>query len=320
MKTVATPPATNATWTAEGGARRFSDRPELSVAESRPALIERRLLGIGLMVGAVLCFAGLDACAKWVSRSVDPLLTTWMRYLSGVVFVSIAINPWTHPGVSRANRPLLQATRSILLLLTTVLNFLALQHLQLTQTVSIQFGAPLLVALLSGPMLGEWLGWRRMIAVGIGFLGILIVTRPGTGSMHPAALYSVVGAVCYALYAIATRVLAAHDSTATTLFYSGLSGLVLMAPVVPFVWTIPTPGVAVLMAATGLLGSVGHWLMILAHARAPAPVLAPFIYTQILWMVGLGYLVFGDVPDRWTVVGASVVVGSGLYLLLRSRD
>src|SRR4029450_7252594 len=115
---------------------------------------------------------------------------------------------------------------------------------------------------------------------------------------HPAALYSVVGAVCYALYAVATRVLAAHDSTATTLFYSGMSGLVLMAPVVPFVWTTPTPGVAVLMAATGLLGSVGHWLMILAHARAPAPVLAPFIYTQILWMVALGYLVFGDVPDR----------------------
>jgi len=147
---------------------------------------------------------------------------------------------------------------------------------------------------------------------------VLVITRPGAG-MHPAALLSLFGTACYALYAISTRVLAGSDSSATTLFYSGAAGVVLMTPLVPFIWSTPEPHVAVVMAATGLFGGVGHWLLILAHARAPAPVLAPFIYTQIIWVVILGYLAFGDVPDLWTVLGAAVVIASGLYLLSRGE-
>jgi drug/metabolite transporter (DMT)-like permease len=280
----------------------------------------RRLVGIALMCGALICFAGLDSSAKWAGRSVDPLVTTWARYTFSVVLVSFVLNPITTPGLTRTRRPWLQIGRSLLLLVSTALNFLALQHLQLTQTVSIQFAAPLIIALLGGPLLGERIGARRLAAVIVGFLGVLVITRPGLGGVHPAALYSVAGAVCYALYNISTRFLAAHDSSATTLFYSGLAGVVVMTPILPFVWTTPPDLLTwVLLAATGMFGAVGHWLLILAHARAPAGVLAPFIYTQLLWMLAAGYLIFGDVPDRWTLVGAAIVIASGLYLLYRER-
>jgi len=270
------------------------------------------------MCGAVICFAGLDTTAKWLSHSTDPLLGVWARYVSSVVLVSLVVNPWSVPGLARTRRPWLQAGRSVLLLLSTVCNFFALQYLQVAQTTSIMFAAPLLVALAAGPLLGEWAGPRRLAAIGGGFVGVLIITRPGAG-MHPAALLCVFGTTCYAFYAISTRVLAASDSSATTLFYSGLAGVALLTPLVPFIWSTPSLLVLSMMAATGVFGAVGHWLLILAHARAPAPVLAPFLYTQLIWVTILGYLVFGDVPDRWTLIGASVVIASGLYLLYRER-
>jgi drug/metabolite transporter (DMT)-like permease len=180
-----------------------------------------RLVGIGLMCGAVVCFSGIDVCAKWLNRSLDPLMTTWARYMASVLVVSVLINPWTVPGLLRTRRPWLQARRSVLVLVSTILNFIALQYLQLIETVSIMFATPFIVALLAGPMLGEWVGRRRLAAIGVGFAGVLIITRPGLGGMHPAALLCVIAAVCYALYGISTRVLAAHDSSATTMFYSG---------------------------------------------------------------------------------------------------
>jgi drug/metabolite transporter (DMT)-like permease len=244
----------------------------------------------------------------------------WARYVSSVVLVSLVVNPWSVPGLARTRRPWMQAGRSVLLLLSTACNFFALQYLQVAQTTSIMFAAPLLVALAAGPLLGEWIGPRRLAAIGVGFVGVLIITRPGFGGMHPAALLSVFGTACYALYAISTRVLAGSDSSATTLFYSGLAGVVLVTPFVPFVWSTPSLLVALMMAATGVFGAVGHWLLILAHARAPAPVLAPFLYTQLIWVVILGCLVFGDLPDYWTLIGASVVIASGMYLLYRERE
>ncbi len=281
---------------------------------------QRRLVGIGLMCVALLCFSLLDASAKWLNRSVDPLLTVWARYAVSVAFVFIFINPATHPGVLRTSRLRLQLARSLLLFLSTALNFIALQYLQLVETLSILFATPLLVALLSGPMLGERAGPRRLAAIGVGFLGVLIVTRPGLGTMHPAALLSVAGSVCYALYNILTRILAASDRSETTMVYSGLVGMALATPILPFVWTTPDSHLAwVILVGVGAFGAFGHWLLILAHARAPAPVLAPFIYFQIVWMLALGYLIFGDWPDPWTLVGCAVVVASGLYLLYRER-
>lgn len=280
----------------------------------------RRLVGIALMCGAVLSFSCLDATAKWLNQSLDPILTVWVRYVGSVAFVALFVNAWTTPGVARTRRPWLQAGRSVLLLASTALNFVALQYLQLTETISILFATPFLVALLAVFFLGERVGPRRLAAIAVGFLGVLVITRPGLGGVHPAAFLTVAGTVCYALYSVATRILAASDSSATTMFYSGLAGVVLVTPVVPLVWSVPDSGLVwTMMILVGAYGALGHWLLILAHARAPAPVLSPFIYTQIVWMIALGYLVFGDVPDGWTLAGSAIVIASGLYLLYRER-
>jgi drug/metabolite transporter (DMT)-like permease len=294
--------------------------PATSIDAATDAERRRRLVGIALMCSALLCFACLDASAKWVNQHVHPLLTVWARYAVSVALVSLFVNPITTPGVSRTRRPWLQAGRSVLLLLSTALNFYALQYLQLAEAISIQFMTPFLVALLAGPMLGERVGPRRLAAIGVGFLGVLVITRPGLGGLHPAAFLSALGSVCYALYGISTRILAAHDSSRTTMFYSGLAGVALVTPLLPFVWSTPPSGLAwALLFAVGLFGGFGHWLLILAHARAPAPILSPFIYTQIVWMIALGWLVFGQLPDAWTVGGSGIVVASGLYLLYRER-
>jgi drug/metabolite transporter (DMT)-like permease len=293
------------------------------VSTSLPKPISQRrnrLIGIALMCGALFCFSCLDATAKWLNQSVDPMVTVWARYMSAALLTFLIINPRTHPGALRTRRFPLQLIRSSLLFASTFCNFLALKYLQLVETQSITFATPLLVALLAAPMLGERIGWQRLAAIAVGFVGILVITRPGLGTMHPAALLSLAGSVAYAFYNIVTRMLASSDSIATTTLYSSLAGIVLVTPVLPWVWTTPTsPLTWLLLITTGFYGAFGHWLLVLAHARAPAAILAPFIYSQIIWMLGLGYLLFGDWPDSWTFVGAGIVVASGLYLLSRER-
>jgi drug/metabolite transporter (DMT)-like permease len=186
--------------------------------------------------------------------------------------------------------------------------------------VSILFSTPFFVTLLSGFVLGEWAGWRRWTAIGIGFSGVLLIARPGMGGMHPAALLCLGGAICYSVYNISTRVLARTDSNQTTLFYSNFVGTVAALPALPFVWTTPhEPVVIVLMVLIGVLGSFGHFLLIAAHRLASASVLAPFIYSQLIWAITAGYLVFGQLPSEWTLAGAAIVIASGLYILFREH-
>lgn len=281
----------------------------------------QRLVGIALMCGAVVCFAILDAMAKYLGGHMDPLQVTAMRYISAFVLALIFINPLTRPGMLSTKRPGLQIVRGLMMLLTTVFNFLAFRYLQLDEALAILFSTPFLVAILAGPILGEWVGWRRWTAIIVGFIGVLVVIRPGFGGgMQWAALLSVASAIFYAAYAITTRLVMRDDSSATTLFYANLVGVVIMLPVLPFVWTAPPSAFdLMLLLAVGAFGSAGHFLLILAHDRAPASVLSPFIYTQLLWAVTLGYLVFNNVPNRWTLAGAAIVVASGLYLLYRER-
>ncbi len=272
------------------------------------------------MCAALFCFSGLDACAKWLGRTMDPLQVTWIRYTVSVILVSAVLNPWSRPGILVTRKPWLQAARSLLLVGSTALNFIALQYLQLAETISIIFATPMLVALLAGPVLGEWVGPRRLIAIAVGFVGVLIITRPGVGGMHPAALLSVVGCFCYAAYSLMTRMLAAHDSSDTTMFYSGIAGVIVMSPVLPSVWSMPQGLLEwAVMLLIGALAAIGHWFIIEAHRRAPAGILAPFIYSQIIWMLALGWLIFDQLPDRWTFVGAAIVIASGLYLIYRER-
>ena len=290
------------------------------MSEAASAARRQRLIGIALMCGAVATFSCLDSTGKYLMHTMHPLQVIWVRYTGAFLLAFLFLNPVTKPGMLVTRRPWLQVGRSVLLLGSTALNFFALQYLQLDEALSIMFSTPFMVAILCGPLLGEWVGWRRWIAIGVGFLGVLLVARPGLGGMHPAALLSLAGAVCYALYSISTRVLARSDSSETTLFYSNLFGAVAMLPVVPFVWSAPKSWLLVfLMVIIGAFGSLGHYLLIRGHRLAPASVLAPFIYTQLVWTTTLGFLVFGDVPHKWTIVGGLIVVGSGLYLLYRER-
>jgi len=278
------------------------------------------LAGIALMCVATMTFAVTDATAKWLSGHINVWMVVWTRYVIHFAVAFLVFNPWTVPGLLRTRRPGLQLLRSALLFTTTALNFTALQFLQLDQTVSIMFSTPFFVALFAGPMLGEWVGVRRWAAIMVGFAGILLVAQPGTGGIHPAALLSLGAAVSYALYGITTRMLAATDAATTTLFYSALVGTLVASLPLPFVWETPRePLVYAAMLELGVVAGAGHFLLIIAHARAPAATLAPFIYTQILAMVALGWLVFGDKPSLWTLCGAAVVIASGIYLLFRER-
>ena len=279
-----------------------------------------RLPGIALMCGALACFSCIDASGKFLNLHMDPLQTVWARYTSAFFLALALFNPITRPAILVTKRPVLQIGRSALLLFSTILNFVALQYLQLDQALAIGFSTPFIVAVLSGPMLNEWIGWRRWIAIGVGFTGVLLVARPGAGGIHPAALLSVISATTYAIYIVTTRILARTDSNETTLFYSNLVGVAAMLPVMPFVWRAPDSAlVIVMMVAIGVFGSVGHYLLIIAHRMAPASILAPFIYSQMLWTTALGFFVFADVPNRWTLAGAAIVITSGLYLLYRER-
>jgi drug/metabolite transporter (DMT)-like permease len=280
----------------------------------------QRLIGIGLMCGAVLCFACLDAMAKYLVGHLDTVQVVAMRFITAFLVALIVSNPLTRPGLLRISRPGLQFVRGLMLVSTTIFNFFAFRYLQLDEVLAILFSTPFLVAILAGPILGEWVGLRRWIAIGVGFFGVLVVIRPGLGGMQWAALLSVAAAVLYAAYSIATRMVMRHDSAETTLFCANLVGAIIMALVLPFVWTTP-PSLLdfVLLLAVGAFGSLGHFLLILAHHRAPASVLSPFIYSQLVWATALGYLVFANVPSFWTLLGAAIVVASGLYLLNRER-
>ncbi|AMN44478.1 DMT family transporter [Rhodoplanes sp. Z2-YC6860] len=280
----------------------------------------QRLIGIGLMCGAVATFACLDAIGKYLGTRMDVLQVVAVRYASAFVLTLLISNPIVRPGLLRTAKPLLQIGRSALLLGSTFFNFMAFRYLQLDEALAILFSTPFMVAILAGPMLGEWVGWRRWIAIGVGFAGVMVVIRPGFGGLHWAAMLSGASAVCYAFYGITTRMLARYDSSQTTLFYSNLFGTAIMLPVLPFVWTPPRSVLdGVLMVAMGAFGAFGHYLLIVAHRHAPASVLSPFMYTQLIWATTFGYLVFANVPNHWTLTGAAIVIGSGLYLLHRER-
>ncbi|MDR2862305.1 MAG: DMT family transporter [Puniceicoccales bacterium] len=274
--------------------------------------------GIIMIVGTVLCFACMDATAKWLGRSLPPVQVVAVRYIGSVLFASLLLNPWRAPQVVRAKRPLLQCLRSAFLLSSTVCSYVAVQYLPLTDMTTLTFASPLMVPLFAGPFLGEKIGPRRIAAVVVGFIGVLVVTRPVGHAFHPAALLVLLGAFFNALYSITTRKLAGQDAPETTMFYTGMVGAAVMLPVLPFVWATP-PGAFVwgMMTVIGGLGAVAHWLLILAHKHAPASILAPFYYTQLLGAITIGAVVFGELPDRWTLIGAGIIVASGLYVLYR---
>jgi len=277
------------------------------------------LRGILLIIAAFCTFSLLDTTAKYLVQTYPTGQVVWARYVGHVVLAAVLLLPRHGRSLLQSQRPGLQVIRSLLLFGSTGANFAALQYLQLAETSAIMFSAPLMVAVLAIPLLGEHIGPRRWAAVFIGFFGVLIVIRPGLGLVHWAAGLSLLCALFGACYQITTRKLAGVDRAVTTQFYSALIGAIAITPLVPFFWRTPDLEGALLMLCLGAFGGFGHWVLILAHRLAPAPILAPFSYIQLLPMILLGYLVFGDFPDLWTLVGAGVVLSSGLYLLYRER-
>lgn len=188
-------------------------------------------VGISLITLACFCFAVLNAIAKYLGQSLPTFQIVWVRFVTHVIFALILFRVWRTPGVPLTRRPLLQLARSFCLLGTTLCNFLAVQHLQLAETMSIFFGAPFVVTALAGPMLGEWAGRRRWAAILVGFSGVLVVTQPGFGTMHWAVIYSVGAMILYAVYSLLTRQLTATESTVGLVIISGLTAAVAMTPV-----------------------------------------------------------------------------------------
>jgi drug/metabolite transporter (DMT)-like permease len=291
--------------------------PPAAIADPR-----ERLKAIGLMALATICFALLDATAKYlVTVEVVPVAqVTWLRFISHIGFSAIALWPFAFKPSLRSAKPVIQIVRSAIMIVTTGLNFVSLRYLQLDQTITIFFLAPLLVALLAGPLLDELVGSHRIVAIIAGFIGVLLVMHPGFGTLHWAMLISLVATFGYALYNLSTRYLAAFDPPEVTQTYTPLAGAVVLMPFALSAWQWPqSPGVWVLFASLGFWGGLGHWLLILAHRHAPASALAPFIYFGLIWMSFAGFLVFGQVPTAWTLSGAAVVIVSGLYLFARER-
>ncbi len=294
--------------------------PEQSETETTPS--GERLRAIGLMCAAVVLFSVLDATAKYlVTRGGLPVLqVVWLRFLGHALLTVIILGPLAVPRLARSAKPLLQWMRSLFVLGATVFNFAAVKYLQLDQTVTIFFLTPLLVAALAGPMLGEWVGWRRLLAILAGFAGVILVTRPGFGGIHWAVAYSFAATASYALYNIATRYAAGYDSSEISQFYTPLAGVIVFLPFALTLWQWPQDLLAWgLILSLGLTGGFGHWLLIIAHRHAPAPVLAPFVYVGLISISALGYLIFGDIPTLWTLSGGAIVIASGLYLLYRER-
>jgi drug/metabolite transporter (DMT)-like permease len=291
-------------------------------APSPPSDHRDTLKAIGLMVLATICFAALDATAKYLAaeKGIPTSQVTWLRFAGHVVFSALVLWPFALPPSLRSAKPLIQVIRSCFMILTTALNFIALKYLQLDQTVTIFFLTPLLVAALAGPLLGEWVGWHRMLAIVAGFVGVLVVMHPGLGEVHWAMLLVLAATVGYALYNVATRYLAAFDPPAVTQTYTPLVGVLVMTPFGLAVWQSPQEWwMWVLFATLGFWGGLGHWFLILAHRMAPAAVLAPYIYLGLIWMSVAGFLVFGDLPTLWTLGGGAIVIVAGLYLLARER-
>ncbi len=290
--------------------------------EPRRELIESRLAGIALICAATILFSFLDTSAKYLSTvaHVPVPQIIWVRFASNALLIVVALGPRVTICSLPSRKLWYQLLRSAFLLGSTAFNFLALQYLQLDQTATIFYLSPLAVAALAGPMLDEWIGWRRLMAICLGFSGVLFVTRPGFGGVHWAISFSFLSTLSYAFYSLFTRYLARYDSANTTLVYTPIAGAVFFAPLALMSWQTPqSTWMLLLLACTGLFGGLAHWLLILAHEKAPAPILAPFGYVNIVFMISFGYAVFSDVPTWWTLCGTTIIISCGIYLLFRER-
>jgi drug/metabolite transporter (DMT)-like permease len=296
--------------------RRIADRP--GAVRGTP-IGGSTALGIGMTLLAVCLFALMDTIGKYLMRSHPFPQVVWARYFFQCALMLIMLPRLGLTGFLRTRRHGLQIGRGLLLLLATWCMYGALRVVPLADAYAITFTAPLLVTALSVPLLNERVGWRRWSAVLVGFAGVLIVIRPGFGQVPWQLLLPLVSAACFAVYQILTRMISVDpcETPFVMLFYLAWVGALAMMLVVPFFWRPVTSVEWLWMAAIGALGAAGHLILIEALRVAPASLIAPITYSQIVWALILGYLVFGDLPDLWMLAGCTVIIGSGLFVFYR---
>jgi drug/metabolite transporter (DMT)-like permease len=277
--------------------------------------------GIVLILLATCCFGCLDTLSKVLVAHYPASALVWLRYVLQTIVMAAIFLPRMGLRLVRTSSPGLQILRGLMLVVSSVVFVLALRHMPIAEVASIVFLAPIIVALAGGPLLGERVGARTWFALAGGFTGVLLIIRPGGSAFTWWAFLPLGCAFMFATYQILTRRLAGHDDPITTLFYPGLIAVLVIPPVFPgSITALPSvPLHLAMLVSIGVLGAVGHFLLIRAHAHAPATLLSPFGYGQLLVILILGFAVFGEIPDGLAFTGILLIAGSGLALVLAGR-
>ena len=271
-----------------------------------------------MAISATVLFGASDTISKYLSGSLPIVEFIWIRYVLFLIMAGILVRRVPNRSL-RPRNAMLQVTRGFCVVGSSILFVYGVRQMTMAQATTISFLSPLLITILSIPLLGEVVGARRWGAVAAGMVGMLIVVRPGLGGFQPAALFGVASSFCWALALIITRRISSSDPPQTTVLWSAAIGTAVLSLLLPLEAVWPTPRQLALSLVLGVLASGGQWMVILAHRIAPASLLAPFFYGQLLWVSVLGYLVFGNLPDGWTVAGATIIIASGLYTAHRER-
>ena len=284
--------------------------------------MSRTLQGVLLQLSALALFVGMDTLLKVLVATYPVTQLMFIRFLSHTILVVVAVRIFTGSVPWRSRAPLLQTVRSAMLAIANAALSVALIHVPLADATAVMFAAPVMTVALAALWLGERVSMRRWVGVAIGLLGVMVAIRPPflTGEpLHWVMLLPLVTAASNTAYQLLTRKLATVDDPRTTFVHTSLAACALTGLVQPFVWEAPPMADLPWMVLLGLLGAAGHCLLVLAFARAPASVLAPMSYTQLVWAGLAGVLVFGDWPDGWTLLGAAVIAAGGVLVALPQR-
>jgi drug/metabolite transporter (DMT)-like permease len=286
---------------------------------AQPAQADNPVAGIGWMMLTIFWFVSLDTGAKFLLQFYPTAQVVWLRFLVALVFGAAAMAPNLRRDlVSR--KPSLQLLRSGLLAVTTALFFVGIRTTPLATATSIMFLSPILVTVLSVPLLGETVGVRRLAGVAVGFVGAVIIVRPSIHGVSTGALFLLAAAFTNSLYQIITRKVRVYDPPATTLFYTALVGAVVFAVPMPGQWLTPVvPWHWAVFVFVGVCGGIGHLCLIRAFRAAPASVVAPFTYAGLIWATLFGFIFFAELPGIWTYLGAALIIAAGLYIFHRER-
>ena len=289
------------------------------VERSAPARADQPFKGIALILLSTIFLGTSDTTSKYLSATLPSVEITWIRFLVFAIIMVPAMVPGTAIYSLRTTSVRLQLFRGVALLGSSLFFITGLRYLPIAEASATGFVSPLFVTALSIIFLAEKVGVRRWIATATGLFGVLIILRPGTSAFHMAAFLPIVSAFCWAATLIMTRMMSGREHSSTIMTYSSIAGVAILSVLVPFAWVAPTWHDIMFGILVGVASTAGQWIVVLAFRYADASVLAPFSYTQLLWVSILGFLVFGEVPDSWTIVGASFIVASGLYTAHRER-